>query len=209
MSARSGFAAVAAAAALLAAPAHAQDDLGNDTGFDLLPAPDDNMFGDQQGVAGACGRDVLGPVDAEVQAIHARQGECDRYRSDKFRDFYLAMAKIDRREGRPRGGDEVSGYETVANYFNFHGEDWWDGRTSRGYRETAALAGQALPGVTTLYGGGRGATLDPRASAAQAAPAGDGDHGACGFPIDHSWQVADQNLLAQVGRCHEYKGRRE
>ena len=152
-------AATAMAGAAGLAPALAQDDLGYG-GWDLLPSPGDVAFGKGKGAAGACGQDAIGPVGTEVQATYARQGRCENYSNNDFRDFYLDMRVADVKAGRRESGSEgVGDYETVANYFNYHGETWWDGRYSPGYQETARLAGQVPPGLTAHYAGTGSATV--------------------------------------------------
>ena len=208
----------------LGATASAQDDLGY-SGWDLLPSPGDVAFGKgKRAKIGVCDRQYFGAVDDEVQKIYQNYNMCNSYNTSLYREFYLAMAKYDA-NGRNEQG--ISDYETVANYFNYHGITWWDGRTSPGYRETARRAGQVPPGLTARYTGTATTATAPaprRATPApasvttemarlQAAPAyrpaasefaNGGAPGACGIPYLDEAGREEQAFFAEEGECDEY-----
>ena len=156
---------------------------------------------------GGCGKSYGNSVEGEVQAIHSMSGRCDSYTWNDYFEYSMDMRLLDTAD-KDYGGDTVGDYETVANYFNYHGITWWDGRHSPGYTEQARFAGQVAPGLTAYYEGAR-SSVDPSDTMPSEGPsasvetmASDG-LGACGIDTSRVPASGQDRAAATSSGCAE------
>ena len=114
-----------------------------------MPSPSDVIAVQGNDTVGRCGSSIgKNAVADEVQRIRAHEGRCSEYDGTKLYNPYKSWIRgHDAREkifSAHRSGkyETLGDFETVANYFYYHGLEWWDGRFTDGYQETAAKASQ-------------------------------------------------------------------
>ena len=176
-----------------------------------MPSPMDVIIPRGELPRGSCGKtNGTNLVRNEVQEVYARAKRCTAFKKSDYFDYLFYIRDFDN-DDRTYGNGVVGDYETVANYFNYYGIAWWDGRTSPGYRETARRAGQVPPGLTARYAGTATTTPAPapattrRQAAPQATSSATGAVGACGIPVSTGLTAQAQAEAQRIGTCDQIR----
>ena len=201
-----------------------------------LPDPMDVIMDTENRPRGDCGNGFSNkPVVREVQAAYARAGRCAEYDSRLATKYILWIRQFDPNDKTYRGADDIGLFETVPYYFTYHQLNWWDGSYSDGYREPAKYAGQTAwatsssradlrgydptpwqpgnattpppPGNFGRSGVNSGSPKSP-GSTTDAAPAQDGNVGACGLAVANDVQRQEQEIYAKYGTCDQFRASR-